>query len=127
MAATLYEPSRKPLISGTWLKRLVVLLVLVGAGAYLHERHPDWLKEASLTVLGWFGQETVTVDVVVSQTRADILLDGVRMTELPLHVRKDDAQHSVSAIAPGYLPATATFKADGDKQLFLTLRPNRGR
>jgi hypothetical protein len=127
MSRTLYEPPSKTRILGRWIKVLLVVLLLVGAGGYLYQRHPGLATRAAATVLGWFGREMITVEVTTSPTRAEVLLDGERMEELPLHVPKDDALHRVSAIAPGYAPAEVTFKADGPKQLFLTLRPAKQR
>ena len=121
--ATLHTPPRKPLVTGRSLKVLLVVLGLVTAGAYLYQREPRWFSRAASSILGWFGYQTIAVEVVTAPTRADILLDGERMTELPLRVRKDDAVHRVTAVAPGYQPAEVSFRADGDKHLILTLRP----
>jgi hypothetical protein len=123
MAPTLYTPPPKVLISKRTFKVLLVLIVLGSAGAFLARQQPGWFANAASSILGWFGHETIAVDVATSPTRADILLDGERMTELPLRVRKDAALHRVSAVAPGYDPAEVTFKADADKRLILTLRP----
>jgi hypothetical protein len=125
--ATLYTPPPRVLISKRTFKVLLVLIVLASAGAYLARQQPGWFSEAAATVLGWFGHETIAVDVATSPARADILLDGERKTELPIRVRKGEALHRISAIAPGYEPAEVTFKADTDKHLFLTLRPAKRR
>lgn len=127
MPGTLYEPPRKPLIHKRTLLVLLVLLVLAGAGGYLYQRQPHLFSEAAASLLGLFGYEVVAVDVAVSPTRADILLDGERVTSLPVRVRRDGAVHRVTAIAPGYETAEVTFKADADRTLFLTLRPAKKR
>jgi hypothetical protein len=127
MASTLYQPPRRSVVSGHWAKTVIVLLVLGGVGGFLYQRPPGWFTSAALSVLGLFGYEMVTVEVLTNPARADILLDGKREAELPLHVRKDDAIHRVSAIAPGYEPVEVTFKADGDHQLYLTLTPSLGK
>jgi hypothetical protein len=127
MAGTLYEPPVKPLITARGLRIAVVVLALGGVGAYLYQREPGWIGKVGSVVLGLFGYELVAVDVITTPARTDILLDGTRVTELPLHVRHDDAIHRVTAIAPGYEPAEVTFKADGNRQLILTLRPAKNR
>ena len=127
MGHTLYEPPVKPLVPKRTLKTLLVLFALAAAGGYLYQREPGWFADVAGGVLGFFGHETTTIDVATIPTRADVLLDGERMTELPLHVRKDGAVHRVSAIAPGYEPADVSFRADGDKHLILTLRPEKRR
>jgi hypothetical protein len=125
--ATLYTPPRQPLVTRRTLKVLLVVLGLAAAGAYLYQREPGWFARAASSVLGWFGHETIAVEVATAPTRADVLLDGERVTELPLRVRKDEAVHRVTAVAPGYEPAEVSFKADGDKHLILTLRPAKRR
>jgi hypothetical protein len=127
MVGTLYEPPRKTHVSRRALAVLLVVLVLAGAGGYLYQREPGWFGQAAARIIGLFGYEMVAVDVATSPTRADILLDGERVTSLPVHVRRDDAVHRVSAIAPGYETSEVSFKADGDKHLFLTLRPAKKR
>ena len=122
MATTLYQPPPRPWLPGRVVKTAVVVLVLAGAGGYLYHRQPGWLSRAANGLLGLFGYEMVTVEVMTTPTRTDVLLDGVRMTELPLQVRRDHAIHRVSAIAPGYETAEITFMADGDRQLILTLK-----
>ncbi|MBN2574006.1 MAG: hypothetical protein JXP73_05520 [Deltaproteobacteria bacterium] len=127
MPGTLYEPPRKPLVRKRTLLMLLVLLALAGGGGYLHHRHPGWFGKAAASVLGLFGHEMVAVDVAVSPTRADILLDGERITSLPAYVRRDEATHRVTAIAPGYETTEVTFKANADRRLFLTLKPAKKR
>ena len=125
MAPTLYEPPRKRLFSGRAVKVLLVLLVVAGAGGYLYQRQPGWFAHAAASFLGLFGYELVTINVATTPTRANVLLDGERMTELPLRVRRDGGSHRVSAVAPGFEPTEVTFTADGDKHLILTLKPER--
>lgn len=127
MAPTLYEPPRKRLFSGRSVKVLLVLLVVAGAGGYLYQRQPGWFANATASFLGLFGYELVTIEVATTPTQANILLDGERMTELPLRVRRDGGSHRVSAIAAGFAPAELTFTADGNKHLILTLRPEKWR
>lgn len=126
MAATLYQPPRKPLLSGRFIMLLLVLGA-IAAAAYLWQQNPGWLGRASVGLLNLFGRELVTVEVATVPTRADVLLDGERMTELPLHVPHDGTAHQVTAVAPGYEPSTVSFRADGDRHLILTLRPSKGR
>jgi len=127
MTATLYEPPRKPLVSRRFVLVVIVVLTLAGLGASLYRRHPGWLDKAATGFLGLFGYELASIEVMTTPTRADILLDGERKTEIPFHVRRDGAEHRVSAIAPGFETAEISFRADGDKQLFLSLRPARRR
>jgi hypothetical protein len=127
MGHTLYEPPVKPLVRKKTLKILLILFVVAGAGGYLYQRQPGWFANVAAGILGFFGHETVTVEVTTSPTSADLLLDGERVTDLPLHVRKDGAIHQVSAVAPGYQLSEVPFRADGDKHLFLTLRPGKRR
>jgi hypothetical protein len=127
MARTLYEPPVKPVIHKHTLKTLLILLAVAMAGVFLYQRQPGWFAGVASSILGFFGHETVIVEVATTPTRADVLLDGERMTELPLRVRQDGAIHHVSAIAPGYEPADVTFRADGNKRLLLTLRPSKRR
>jgi hypothetical protein len=127
MGRTLYEPPVKPVIRKHTLKIVVLLLAVIASLVYLYQQRPGWFAEVASSIMGFFGHETVTVEVATTPTRADVLLDGERMTELPLRVRKDGAIHHVSAIAPGYDMADVAFRADGDKRLILTLKPDRRR
>jgi hypothetical protein len=121
---TLYTPPRKRLFPRGTLKVLLILMVVAGLGGYLYLKKPAWLSRPD-TLFPGCGQLTITVDVATSPTRADVLLDGERMTELPLQLPRDEAIHHVIAVAPGYEPTDVSFKADGDKNLFLTLRPTK--
>ena len=123
---TLYTPPSKPIVPRGTLKVLLAIIVLAGLGGYLYLHKPAWLSRPDATFLGC-GHALITVDVATSPTRADVLLDGERVTELPLQVPRDEAIHHVSAIAPGYQLTEVTFKADGNKNLFLTLRPIKHR
>jgi hypothetical protein len=127
MTTTLYEPPRKPLVG----KRLVVVVLVVlavgGIGASLYRRQPGWFTKAATSILGLVGYELVSVDVATTPRQTNILLDGERVTELPLHVRRDGASHRVSAIAPGFEPVEVTFRANGDQHLILTLKPAKRR
>jgi hypothetical protein len=123
---TLYTPPPKPLVSKRTIRVVMVLLVLAGLGGYLYLHPPAWLRWTGTAFQGC-GHPMITVNVTTTPTRADVLLDGERMTELPLHVRQDGAIHRVTAIAPGYEPADVAFKADENKNLILTLRPPKRR
>jgi len=127
MVTTLYEPPRKPILPKRLIKVLLIGLAVLAIGGYLYRRQPGWFADVAGSVLGLFGYEMISVDVATTPTRADILLDGERMTELPLHVRKDGASHRVSAIAPGFEPAEVTFRAESDQHLILTLKPAKRR
>ena len=127
MAATLYEPPRKPLLPRRLVKVLLVGLVALAVGGYLYRRQPGWFTGVANSVPGLFGYEMASIDVATTPTRADILLDGERVTELPFSVRRDGATHRVSAIAPGFDPAEVTFRAEGDRHLILTLKPAKRR
>jgi len=127
MSTTLYQPPHKSRVSRRLVVVMLVVLALGGIGASLYRRQPRWLDRAVTSILGLFGYELASVDVATTPTRTNILLDGERMTELPLHVRRDGATHRVSAIAPGYEPSEVTFRADGDKHLILSLKPERRR
>ncbi len=122
---TLYRPPPKPLLPRRVLKGLVVALLLAGVGGYLYQRQPGWFTQAVTALIGLFGYEVITVDVATTPARADILLDGQRVTSLPLHVRRDEANHRLMAVAPGYEPAEVSFRADGNRRLILTLKPAR--
>jgi hypothetical protein len=124
---TLYQPPRKPIIPRPVLKGLLVALVLAGVSLYLYERQPGWFTRLATGFIGVLGYEMVTVEISTTPARADILLDGQRMESLPLHVRRDQVEHRITAIAPGFEPAEVTFRADADRRLILTLRPKRGR
>ena len=125
--ATLYQPPRKPIVPRPLLKGLLVALVLAGGGFYLHQSQPGWLTRLATGVIGLFGYETVAIEVSTTPARADLLLDGQRIESLPLHVRRDDADHRLTAIAPGFEPAEVTFRASANRHLILTLKPRRGR
>ena len=125
--ATLYQPPRQPIIPRPVLKGLLVALVLAGAGLYLYQSQPGWVTRLATGLVGLFGYETVTVDVSTTPARADILLDGQRVTSLPIYVRREEADHQLTAIAPGFVPAKVTFRANADRQLILTLKPRRVR
>jgi hypothetical protein len=127
MAATLYEPPKKTLVPRWLVAALLIIAAIALIGGYAYRRHPGWLVGAASGILGLIGYELISIDVATTPTRADILLDGERATELPLHVRRDSASHRISAIAPGFEPAEVTFKADGDRQIFLTLKPAKQR
>lgn len=122
---TLYQAPRKPLVPRPVLKGLFVALVLAGVSLYLYQQQPGWFTKLATSLIGLFGHETVTVDVSTTPPRADILLDGQRMESVPLHIPREDADHRVTAIAPGFEPAEVTFRANADRRLILTLKPQR--
>lgn len=125
MTGTLYAPPRKPLVSRRLIVVVVLVLAVIGLGAALVRQRPSWLDQTVRGVLGLFGYELVSVEVETTPRQTNILLDGERMTELPLHVRRDGENHKISAIAPGFEPTEVVFRADGDKHLLLTLKPSR--
>jgi hypothetical protein len=124
---TLYQPPPKPIFPRRVLKGLLLALLLAGVGGYLYQRQPGWFTNAATGLLGLFGYEMATVEVSTNPLRAEILLDGERMTSLPLHVRRDGSTHRVTVLSSGFETTEVTFLADGDRKLFLTLKPDRHR
>ncbi len=97
-------------------------MALAGGLAAFHYQAPNLLARGWDSVLGLFGRELISVEVMTTPARADILLDGERITDLPARIPRDGADHQVTAVAPGYEPAAVAFRADHDRQIYLTLK-----
>jgi serine/threonine protein kinase len=94
--------------SGSWLKRLLAVLVLVaGAAAAVH----FYLVPLEVLVV-W--RQPARVSLTTDPSGASLRLDGALVDTSPtsVSVTRDRLDHTVEATKPGYRPARATVRFD---------------
>ena len=74
------------------------------------------------TLRAKLGHEIVTIEILTTPTRVDLLFNGEMVNELPIVVEKSESLHHLTAIAPGYRSAELTLRANKDQQLFINLK-----